>query len=174
MGLKLKRRKLQHITLTLEQNKESKYHFDIVVFVFLLNQESKCSSKNSVIFYGNTSTENGSVQMTADSTNTTIDLSQLPSDISEIAIAVSIYDAEYYNQSFADVEDGTVTVTDNINDKTLSTCTLSTLRSKHTYIMGSFDNNMDSWQWKESAEQNNKFLSIKDLCRQYSLQSSDN
>lgn len=93
--------------------------FDLDTEVFLLGDDGKVTSDGDFVFYGNLKHASGSVEHTGDNRDGAgdgddetikIDLSLVPQNISRIAFAVTIYDADARNQNFGQVRNAFIRV----------------------------------------------------------------
>lgn len=93
--------------------------FDLDTEVFLLGDNGKVTSDDDFVFYGNLKHASGSVEHTGDNRDGAgdgddetikIDLSLVPQNISRIAFAVTIYDADARNQNFGQVRNAFIRV----------------------------------------------------------------
>ncbi|MBD2336463.1 TerD family protein [Calothrix sp. FACHB-156] len=100
--------------------------FDLDASIFLLNANDKLVSDSHLIFYNNPASPdtNKSVQHLGDNLNGSgagddetikISLSQVPTDVEKIAIAVTIHEAEKRHQNFGQVENAFVRL---VNEET--------------------------------------------------------
>ena len=169
MGLKLKKRKLQQVEISLNQSEASKFTFDMVLFGFLLNENRQCPSTDSVVFYGNHTNTSDSVHLTADRCQLNLHLHKVPDNIHAIEIVLSIYDAEYHKQTFRDVTEYSLTVKNVETDRLLQSFDPTVLQNGHTYIIGTIHKMDDSWQWMINPRPSSSHTSIKQLCSDFSL-----
>ena len=169
MGLKLKRRKLQQVEISLHQSEASKFLFDMVLFGFLLDESGHCPSTDSVVFYGNHTNTNDSVQLTADRYQLNLHLHKIPGNIHTIEIVLSIYDAEYYKQTFRDVTECSLTVKDVETDRLLQSLNPTDLQNGHTHSIGTLHKVDSSWQWTTNTRAPTSGTSIEQLCSNFSL-----
>lgn len=97
------------------------YDFDLDAVAFLLKEDSKVSSNQDFVYYGNLKHSSGSVEHMGDNlTGGTggddeqirVDLGLVPNSIERIAIAVTIYDAEKRNQNFGQVSNAYIHIVD--------------------------------------------------------------
>lgn len=86
--------------------------FDLDASIFLLDESGKCRNELDFIFYNNLQSQDGSVIHTGDNRTgegegddeqIKIDLAKVPSDVSRIAITVTIHDAEVRRQNFGQI-----------------------------------------------------------------------
>jgi len=101
-------------------------NFDLDASVFLLNSHEKLLSDSHLIFYNNptSSDTNKSVQHLGDNLTgigegddetIKISLSQVPSEVEKISIAITIHEAEKRNQNFGQVQNAFVRL---VNEQT--------------------------------------------------------
>lgn len=93
--------------------------FDLDASAFMLGANGKVRKDEDFIFYGNLQSSDGSVRHTGDNLTgdgdgddevLIIDFSKVPSDVSKIAITVTIYDAPERGQNFGQVSNAYVRV----------------------------------------------------------------
>ena len=83
--------------------------FDLDASVFMLNEQGRVRSDSDFIFYNNLRSSDGSVEHTGDNLTgegegddeaVNVALTQVPTDVSKLAVAVTIHEAESRRQSF--------------------------------------------------------------------------
>ncbi|GHU64888.1 chemical-damaging agent resistance protein C [Clostridia bacterium] len=93
--------------------------FDLDVSVFLLGESGKVSSQEDFVFYGNLEHKSKSVKHQGDNRTGTgagddevieVDLSLVPTQISRIAFAVTIYEAEKRRQNFGQISNAYIRI----------------------------------------------------------------
>ncbi len=98
--------------------------FDLDAAAFCLGEMGVVNSQEDFVFYGNLSHKSGAINHLGDNLTgegegddeqITIDLSQVPSDISKIDFTVTIYEAEQRRQNFGQVSNAFIRV---INEAT--------------------------------------------------------
>lgn len=102
--------------------------FDLDASAFLLADSGKVSRQEDFVFYGNLAHPSGSVVHQGDNLTGVgdgddeqikIDLSLVPENISKIAFAVTIYDAEGRRQNFGQVSNAFIRIYDETNGEEL-------------------------------------------------------
>lgn len=93
--------------------------FDLDASAFLLTESGKVSRQEDFVFYGNPKDPSGAVQHMGDNRTGAgegddeqimIDLTKVPSNITKIAITVTIYDAEGRRQNFGQVSNSFIRI----------------------------------------------------------------
>lgn len=93
--------------------------FDLDGSAFLLGESGKVTSQDDFVFYGNLTHKSGAVAHMGDNLTGAgdgddeqikIDLSKVPANISKIAFAVTIYDAETRRQNFGQVSNSFIRI----------------------------------------------------------------
>lgn len=93
--------------------------FDLDATVFMLGENGKVTSETDLVFYNNTKHSSGSVEHMGDNRTgegdgddevIKIELSKVPSNISKIAFAVTIYEAIERRQNFGQVENSYIRI----------------------------------------------------------------
>jgi len=102
--------------------------FDLDAVAFLLADNGKVPDQKDFIFFGNLAHSSGSVQHLGDNLTGAgdgddeqikVDLSKVPSNITKIAFAVTIYDAEARHQNFGQVSNAFVRIFNEVNGEEL-------------------------------------------------------
>ena len=88
--------------------------FDLDASAFLLSDSGKVSCQEDFVFYGNLAHPSGSVTH-----QIRIDLSLVPENITKVAFAVTIYDAEGRRQNFGQVSNAFIRIYDEANGQEL-------------------------------------------------------
>lgn len=98
--------------------------FDLDASAFLLTDSGKVSRQEDFVFYGNLQHPSGSVvhqgdnrtgEGEGDDEQIKIDLSLIPQNITRVAFAVTIYDAETRRQNFGQVSNAFIRIYDETN-----------------------------------------------------------
>ncbi|MCI7812819.1 MAG: TerD family protein [Lachnospiraceae bacterium] len=93
--------------------------FDLDASAFLLTESGKVARQEDFVFYGNPKDPSGAVQHMGDNRTGAgegddeqimIDLTKVPSNITKIAITVTIYDAEGRRQNFGQVSNSFIRI----------------------------------------------------------------
>lgn len=112
---------LSNLVIGLGWNANS--NFDISASAFLLGSNEKVLNDIDFVFYNNPEHESGAVKITGangfDSEQLNINLARIPADVSKIAFAVSIHDAEAKGQDFSQVSNLFIRVVDGTTSKEL-------------------------------------------------------
>ncbi len=104
-----------------DTNKFDGADFDLDACAFLLGENGKCASAEDFVYYNNLKHKSGSVEHLGDNLTgegegddeqVTINLSQVPANVSKIAITVTIHMAAERNQNFGLVSNAFVRVLD--------------------------------------------------------------
>lgn len=97
--------------------------FDLDACAFMLDDSGKTPTENEFIFYGNLEHNSGSVKHMGDNLTgdgdgddeqISIDLANVPANISRIAFTVTIYDADVRGQNFGQVSNSFIRIVDNM------------------------------------------------------------
>ncbi len=95
--------------------------FDLDASAFLLTDSGKISSQEDFVFYGNQNHPSGGVVHLGDNTTgegegddeqIKIELSKIPGNISKVAFAATIYEADERNQNFGQVNNAFIRIVD--------------------------------------------------------------
>jgi tellurium resistance protein TerD len=103
--------------------------FDLDASAFLLNDSGRVRSDADFIFYNQLRSADGSVEHTGDNRTgegdgddeaLTVDLTRVPADITKIAIAVTIHDAEARRQNFGMVQNAFIRIVDDVSQREIT------------------------------------------------------
>ena len=97
--------------------------FDLDASVFMVGENGKCPTEKEFIFYGNLEHSSGSVKHMGDNRTgegdgddeqISIELNEIPSNVSRIAFTVTIYEAEARRQNFGQISNAYIRVIDDV------------------------------------------------------------
>lgn len=95
--------------------------FDLDVSVFLLNSDGKMNSDSDLVFYNNTEGAGGAVKHSGDNLTgggdgddeqVEINLETMPTEIDKISFCITIHEADTRNQTFGQVSNSYVRISD--------------------------------------------------------------
>lgn len=107
------------IGLGWDERATSGAEFDLDASIFLLNNMGKVRGAHDFVFYNQLKSDNGAVEHTGDNRSGAgdgddevikVNLSQVPADIENIAVTVTIHDAQNRNQNFGQVSNAFIRV----------------------------------------------------------------
>ncbi|MCQ2735758.1 MAG: TerD family protein [bacterium] len=151
--------------------------FDLDATAFLLGDTGKVTDDADFVFYGNTKHSSGSVMHTGDNLTgdgegddeqILVDLSLIPSNISKVDFAVTIYDAEERRQNFGQVENAYIRVVDEISGKELIRYDLGEDFSIETAVVTG-EIYRHNGEWKFNAIGSGFSGGLEALCRNYGV-----
>ena len=132
--------------------------FDLDGSVFLLNDAGKVRSDADFVFYNNTTSADGSVthggdnrsgQGDGDDETVDVNLAGVPADVQRVAFGVTIHDADARKQSFGQVSNAFIRVTNAADGKEIARYDLSEDYSTETaMIFGELYRNGADWKFK--------------------------
>jgi tellurium resistance protein TerD len=132
--------------------------FDLDASVFMLTAEGKVKSDKGFIFFNNLVSECKSVEHTGDNLtgegdgddeSVKVNLSQVPSDITKIVVAVTIHEAESRNQNFGQVSNAFMRIVDDSTKAEVARYDLSEDYSTETaLIFGELYLHNGGWKFK--------------------------
>lgn len=132
--------------------------FDLDASVFVLNAEGKVRSDADFIFYNNKTGAGGAVEHQGDNTTgegagddevVIVGLSKLPADVTKLAFAVTIHDAEARKQNFGMVSNAYIRVLNNDGGTEIARYDLSEDASTETaMIFGELYRSGEEWKFK--------------------------
>jgi tellurium resistance protein TerD len=103
--------------------------FDLDASAFLLNDSGHVRSDADFIFYNQLRSADGSVEHTGDNRTgegdgddeaLKVDLTRVPADVTKIAIAVTIHDAEARRQNFGMVQNAFIRIVDDVSQREIT------------------------------------------------------
>ncbi len=131
--------------------------FDLDATAFMLGDNAKCPTDKDFIFYGNLKHASESVEHMGDNLTgegdgddeqIKVDLTKIPANISKIAFAVTIYDAEARRQNFGQVSNSFIRIVDNSNGQELIRYDLGEDFSIETaVVVGELYRNNGEWKF---------------------------
>ncbi len=132
--------------------------FDLDASAFLLTETGKVRSDADFIFYNQAQSADGSVKHTGDNRtgegegddeSIIVDLSKVPSDVTKIAICVTIHEGEARRQNFGQVSNAYVRCVDEGPNKEVARFDLSEDYSVETaMIFGEIYRHSGEWKFK--------------------------
>ncbi|GGN46495.1 TerD family protein [Deinococcus daejeonensis] len=132
--------------------------FDLDGSVFLLNDAGKVRSDADFVFYNNKTSADGSVthggdnrsgQGDGDDETVDVNLAGVPADVQRVAFGVTIHDADARKQSFGQVSNAFIRVTNAADGKEIARYDLSEDYSTETaMIFGELYRNGADWKFK--------------------------
>ncbi len=132
--------------------------FDLDASCFLLNAEGKVRSDADFIFYNNLKSSDGSVEHTGDNLTgegdgddeaVKVNLSQVPAEITKIAVGVTIHDGEARRQNFGSVSNAFVRIVDSSNGNEITRYDLTEDSSTETaMIFGEVYRHGEEWKFR--------------------------
>ena len=132
--------------------------FDLDASVFLLNDAGKVRSDADFVFYNNKIGGNGSVEHTGDNRtgagdgddeSVKIDLTKLPADVTKVAFAVTIHEADARKQNFGMVSKAYIRVVNQAGGGEIARYDLSEDSSTETaMIFGELYRHNSEWKFK--------------------------
>lgn len=132
--------------------------FDLDASCFMLGADGKVRSDSDFIFYNNLKSADGSVTHTGDNRtgagegddeSININLFKVPADVSRLAIAVTIHEADKRKQNFGQVSNAFIRVVNKKTGKEVARYDLSEDASTNTaMIFGELYRSGDEWKFK--------------------------
>lgn len=132
--------------------------FDLDASAFLLKEDGKVRSDADFIFFNQTKSPDGSVEHTGDNTSGAgegddetikVDLSRVPAEVTKVAIAVTIHEAESRKQNFGMVSNAFVRVLNAANSEEIVRYDLSEDFSVETALtFGELYRNGAEWKFR--------------------------
>ncbi len=132
--------------------------FDLDASCFLLNEGGKVRSDGDFIFYNNLRSSEGSVEHTGDNLTgegdgddeaIKVDLNAVPADVTKIAVAVTIHDADARRQNFGSVSNAFVRIVDASNGNEITRYDLTEDSSVETaMIFGEVYRHGGEWKFR--------------------------
>lgn len=152
--------------------------FDLDASAFLLTESGKVARQEDFVFYGNPKDPSGAVQHMGDNRTgegegddeqIVIDLTKVPSNITKIAITVTIYDAEGRRQNFGQVNNSFIRIYDEQNNQELLRYDLEEDFSIETAaVFGELYKN--NGEWKFNAIGSGYQGGLAALCASYGIE----
>jgi tellurium resistance protein TerD len=132
--------------------------FDLDASVFILNADGKVRSDADFVFYNNTNGAGGSVTHMGDNLTgegdgddevVAVKLASLPADVTKMAFAVTIHDADNRRQNFGMVTNAFIRVVNDGDNTEIARYDLSEDASTETaMIFGELYRHGDEWKFK--------------------------
>lgn len=151
--------------------------FDLDASAYLLDANGKVRSPADFIFYNQMKSSCGSVEQTGDNRTgegdgddeqLKVNLSAVPSDVSKIAITVTIHDADIRKQSFGQVANAFIRIVNDATSKEVVRFDLSEDFSTETaMVFGELYRHGAEWKFRAVGQGYNGGL--KAMCDQYGI-----
>ena len=132
--------------------------FDLDASVFMLGEQGKVRSDSDFIFYNNLKSSDGSVEHTGDNLTgegegddeaINVALTRVPTDISKLAVAVTIHEAESRRQSFGMVTNAFMRIVNADNGSEIARYDLTEDASTETaMIFGEVYRHGNEWKFR--------------------------
>lgn len=132
--------------------------FDLDAIAFLLNEAGKVRNDQDFIFFNNLKSTDGSVEHTGDNRTgegdgddekIKINLSNIPTDVSKIAVCAIIYEGQARNQNFGQVGDAFIRVVNDNGNSAIARYDLSEDSSTETaMIFGELYRHNGDWKFR--------------------------
>lgn len=147
-----------HVGLGWDVRSTDGAEFDLDAIAFLVKSDGKVRTDSDFVFYNNLKSQDGSVFHTGDNRSGVgdgddeslkIDLSQIPSEISKIVIAVTIHEADVRRQNFGMVSNAFVRIVDEASGAEITKYDLSEDAGVETaMIFGEIYRHNSEWKFK--------------------------
>ena len=151
--------------------------FDLDASAFLLGDNQKVISEKFFIFYGNEKSPDGSIEHTGDNLtgdgdgddeSIKVDLEKIPSEVSVIAMTVTIHDAETRRQNFGQVRNAFIRIVNGETQKEIARYDLSEDYSTETAMLfGEIYRRNSEWKFRAVGQGYSGGLAA--LCAQYGI-----
>lgn len=151
--------------------------FDLDASAFLLGENQKVVSEKHFVFYNNLRSPDGSIEHTGDNLtgdgdgddeSVKVDLENVPSEVSIIAVAVTIHDAEARRQNFGQVRNAFIRIVNDDTQKEIARYDLSEDYSTETaMVFGEIYRRNNEWKFRAVGQGYAGGLST--LCTQYGV-----
>jgi len=132
--------------------------FDLDASAFLLKADGKVASDTDFIYYNNTKSAGGAVEHAGDNRSgagegddesINVSLSKMPSGVEKVAITVTIHDADTRRQTFGQVSNAYIRVTNRADGKELARYDLSEDGSTEAaMIFGELYRSGEQWKFR--------------------------
>ena len=132
--------------------------FDLDASAFLVKEDGKVRNDSDFVFYNNAKSSDGSIQHTGDNTTgegegddeqIKASLNSIPGEVTKIAFAVTIHDAESRQQNFGMIQSAFIRVVNEANNQEIVRYDLSEDFSTETaLIFGEIYRNGTDWKFK--------------------------
>ena len=132
--------------------------FDLDASAFLVKEDGKVRNDSDFVFYNNAKSSDGSFQHTGDNTTgegegddeqIKASLNSIPGEVTKIAFAVTIHDAESRQQNFGMIQSAFIRVVNEANNQEIVRYDLSEDFSTETaLIFGEIYRNGTDWKFK--------------------------
>ena len=132
--------------------------FDLDASLFMLSENDKVQSDSHFIFFNNTKSPCGSIELQGDNRTgegdgddeqIKINLSQIPDNVKKLIFSVTIYDAENRKQNFGMVSNSFIRIYDNDNGVEIARFDLSEDASTETaMVFGELYRHGSEWKFR--------------------------
>jgi tellurium resistance protein TerD len=132
--------------------------FDLDASLFMLNAEGRVRSDSDFIFYNNLKSTDGSIEHTGDNLTgegegddeaIKVTVTQVPTDVDKLVVAVTIHDAQARGQNFGQVENAFIRIVNDENAVEIARYDLSEDASVETaMIFGEVYRHGDEWKFR--------------------------
>ncbi|WP_419882553.1 TerD family protein [Peribacillus sp. B-H-3] len=149
-------------------------HFDIDVSAFLLGEDEKIVREEDFVFYGQTSSSNGSVRLedslsTIEKQRFIINLSEVVEEVHKISFTLTIYESETKGFTFADVSEIKLRIINSRLQEEVAVFPISYDFTKESAIVvGTLYRY--SGEWKFHAVGAGFYGGLSDLCNEYGVE----
>lgn len=151
-------------------------NIDCDASVFMLNENDKVTGKDSVIYFGNLKTKDGSIQHMGDNLTgdgegddeqITVDLSRVPDNIHKLIFVVNIYACVKRNQHFGMIKNAFIRVVNMSDNKELMRFNLTDdYAGKTGLYVGEIYRHGKEWKFAALGEGDNS-TGINDMIKKY-------
>lgn len=131
--------------------------FDLDAVAFMTGDNGKCPTEKEFIFYGNLEHPSGALKHMGDNLTgegegddeqIQVDLTKIPGNVSKVAFAVTIYDADVRRQNFGQVSNAFIRIVDEVTGQELIRYDLGEDFSIETAIVvGELYKNNGEWKF---------------------------
>ena len=152
--------------------------FDLDAVAFMTGDNGKCPTEREFIFYGNLEHPSGALKHMGDNLTgegegddeqIEVDLMKIPGNVSKVAFAVTIYDADVRRQNFGQVSNAFIRIVDEVSGQELIRYDLGEDFSIETAIVvGELYKN--NGEWKFNAIGSGFQGGLAALCAHYGIE----
>ncbi|MEC4750527.1 TerD family protein [Methylomicrobium sp. Wu6] len=120
---------------------------DLDLSAFLLNAQGKVSRDDDFVFYNQPVRADQGVELEAEQNRLTLHLGRTQSEVTKIALTITITDGQAKGQGFAEVQQVTVLVKDFLTGIEIASFALDTSKNQETaLILAEFYRHQDKWK----------------------------
>ncbi|MFJ5717595.1 TerD family protein [Neobacillus sp. NPDC093127] len=167
-----------HLTkLIVEIGWESETPLDIDASIFMIGSDGKCLNDESIIFYGNSSSADGSIhhsvqtQPSKNSEQFQIDLKKVASVTDKLVITLTIYDSDKVGHNFSQMKNAYLKLMDADSQQEILLYSLDQYSIENTLVLAEiYRRNGD---WKFSTNTGGFAGGLAALCRHFGLEIQD-